>query len=410
MVSYRNDEAFEIKGYWSDDEMLFDDPTKNSIAGTLSYLPGQEATLQLFGAFTDERGEDIAPSRIYGIAGQRKIVLKDIQLKRFSHKSFAPFSLREADYVAFDFDIWMPDDVVSESRQYDRVVIDFSNLSVWRRPVENQVDSYGLGDVMLKFFAASGRHIEIMGVHTVTETTRSRISFESSSGKNRNEWIDFAKDIQDFLSLIFMKPVSIEYVSLQGKNAQEMVQPFFWQRVKPNDVKQEKAGGIDFAFARIKSSFEEHAVDFLASNEKTKRLYKSILPILQKTDEDILTNLGRILPAIDSFQDDLKFESNGKPVKDFAKRVERFILEIPDELLSKYKISEKWGNIEAFSTTLKDTRNAISHGWDLPTDLPELNLQLWMIIQLVWLRLFLLWGVQQEVLKSVVLSRINLMG
>ena len=65
-----------------------------------------------------------------------------------------------------------------------------------------------------------------------------------------------------------MKPVSIEYVSLQGKNAQEMVQPFFWQRVKPNDVKQEKAGGIDFAFARIKSSFEEHAVDFLASNEK----------------------------------------------------------------------------------------------------------------------------------------------
>ena len=39
MVNYRNDEAFEIKGYWSDSERLFDNPTgEDSIAGTLSYL------------------------------------------------------------------------------------------------------------------------------------------------------------------------------------------------------------------------------------------------------------------------------------------------------------------------------------------------------------------------------------
>lgn len=62
MVNYRNDEAFEIKGYWSDNERLFDNPTgEDAIAGTLSYLPGREATLQLFGAFVDGSGEKATP-------------------------------------------------------------------------------------------------------------------------------------------------------------------------------------------------------------------------------------------------------------------------------------------------------------------------------------------------------------
>ena len=92
MVNYRNDEAFEIKGYWSDSERLFDNPTgEDSIAGTLSYLPGREATLQLFDAFVDGSGEKATPFKLYGMAGQRKIVRKDIQLKCFSNKSFPPF-------------------------------------------------------------------------------------------------------------------------------------------------------------------------------------------------------------------------------------------------------------------------------------------------------------------------------
>ena len=76
--------------------------------------------MQLFGAFVDGSGEKATPFKIYGMAGQRKIVLKDIQLKRFSNKSFAPFALTEADFVAFDFDIFMPGDLVDESRTYDK--------------------------------------------------------------------------------------------------------------------------------------------------------------------------------------------------------------------------------------------------------------------------------------------------
>lgn len=68
--------------------------------------------MQLFGAFVDGSGEKATPFKLYGMAGHRKIVLKDIQLKRFSNKSFAPFALTEADYVAFDFDIFMPGDLV----------------------------------------------------------------------------------------------------------------------------------------------------------------------------------------------------------------------------------------------------------------------------------------------------------
>ncbi|MHC8519509.1 hypothetical protein [Weissella confusa] len=66
--------------------------------------------MQLFGAFVDGSGEKATPFKLYGMAGQRKIVLKDIQLKRFLNKSFPPFALTEADYVAFDFDIFMPGD------------------------------------------------------------------------------------------------------------------------------------------------------------------------------------------------------------------------------------------------------------------------------------------------------------
>ncbi|MBD1491803.1 hypothetical protein E0F22_07580 [Weissella confusa] len=253
MVNYRNDEAFEIKGYWSDSERLFDNPTgEDAIAGTLSYLPAREATLQLFGSFVDGSGEKATPFKLYGMAGQRKIVLKDIQLKRFSNKSFPPFALTEADYVAFDFDIFMPGDLVDESRTYDKVVLDFSNLSVWRRPVDERKDTYILDDMTVEFITGSGRNHETLGVHTVTEVTRSRIRLESAVGKNRQEWITLAKDFQDFLSLVFMKPVSIEYIGFGDTNSPLLVQPFFWKHVKPDEVKLEKSGGITFDFARLK--------------------------------------------------------------------------------------------------------------------------------------------------------------
>ncbi len=233
---------------------------------------------------------------------------------------------------------------------------------------------------------------------------------ESAVGKNRQEWITLAKDFQDFLSLVFMKPVSIEYIGFGDTNSPLLVQPFFWQHVKPDEVKLEKSGGITFDFARLKSSLDDNLSNFLSSDERTKRLYKSLLPVLQKTDEDILTNLGRILPAIDSFQDGLKYNSNGKKIKDFGKRVGSFINELPSELLSKCNVDEKWNGVEGLAGALTKTRNAISNGWELPTHFSELNNQLWMIIQIVWLRLFSIWGVQPEVLASLVSYQANLIN
>lgn len=310
---------FEYKGRW-----WLLEKTDKKIEGTLSFVHGEDITLELSGVF-----EQDDPEIIMGISDDNKITLyKNLLIKRQDgiHSVFI------VEYVFLGKHFNQPQDI-----GFSSVSINYTYLEEW---LSGLPFKYGLQKIKLDCLNST---------LSINHSSPAFIVITPEQHKHFRWYEETWKDLENFLTLVIGYPVYPKILKGYGDDIQiadggtikEEIE-IFYSLTQPNIKKYLYRSDMIIPFPSMKDKFEEYINNWFAKSEKLRPIYDLFFGTIYDPSMYREFHFLALSQAIESFH---RCVYGGQYVTDKEYELIKDVLikAIPDDLDEDFKKSLKKG-------------------------------------------------------------------